>query len=410
VCADGLLGIGTSVGRSVLAGREWVLDVVTVRAPDGCVVDLPLHPLAGTIPAGAVVPDHTDAADAGHETGYDRIADLRSVVHDGPLPLDDAGVLVAHLVPRAGETLLTAVAPGPPGPDFADGVPRPFLIRRARGPGRWVTLVGPAALHAVVRDVGDAVEVAWSDRSVRVRERDGDLTIEPSDGPPVVLPARPVDVPEAPPAGASETPAGRIPLWDASAAPFAERAPVLEFTLEAPHYRRSERPYGMRGAFRAHVQVAAQGDALWFRAEVTKPVVVVRAADAPDPALDNEVPEVHSDGMQVYVGGDRWIGVLALPDFPSGGVRAQRVRGTARTAGAVTGWSRRTADGYEIAVRVPTGRVWDQGDRVRFTVTVNEMLPGRERRAGQLALAGGGWVWLRGDREDPRSAVLAEIG
>jgi hypothetical protein len=41
---------------------------------------------------------------------------------------------------------------------------------------------------------------------------------------------------------------------------------------------------------------------------------------------------------------------------------------------------------------------------------VNEMQPGRERRAGQLALAGGGgWVYLRGDRESWVNAVRAEV-
>jgi hypothetical protein len=37
-----------------------------------------------------------------------------------------------------------------------------------------------------------------------------------------------------------------------------------------------------------------------------------------------------------------------------------------------------------------------------FDLLVNEMLPERERRSGQLVWSGGsGWVWLRGDRQDP---------
>ncbi len=43
---------------------------------------------------------------------------------------------------------------------------------------------------------------------------------------------------------------------------------------------------------------------------------------------------------------------------------------------------------------------------------INEMLPGRMRRAGQLVWSGGGgWVWLRGDRQDPtRFGILELVG
>jgi len=52
------------------------------------------------------------------------------------------------------------------------------------------------------------------------------------------------------------------------------------------------------------------------------------------------------------------------------------------------------------------------GGRVRFDLLVNEMLPGRLRRAGQLVWSGGnGWVWLRGDRQDvARMGMLELVG
>ena len=84
----------------------------------------------------------------------------------------------------------------------------------------------------------------------------------------------------------------------------------------------------------------------------------------------------------------------------------ERVRGT---------WQR-TAGGY----RVTLGIAWPQwsgqrahvGGRLRFDLLVNEMLQGRARRAGQLVWSGGnGWVWLRGDRQDPdRMGVLELVG
>jgi hypothetical protein len=111
----------------------------------------------------------------------------------------------------------------------------------------------------------------------------------------------------------------------------------------------------------------------------------------------------------VYLDRDQWMGVLAVPELETGTVRLRRVTGTAPFPEGVTGSSRRTPDGYEVQLRLATGRPWRPDDRLRFTVTVNEMVPQRERRSGQLALAGGGWVWLRGDRESPAEAVEAEI-
>ena len=50
------------------------------------------------------------------------------------------------------------------------------------------------------------------------------------------------------------------------------------------------------------------------------------------------------------------------------------------------------------------------GEQVLVQVVVNEMQPGRWRRAGQLALVGGGgWVYLRGDRESAAAAALAAV-
>jgi hypothetical protein len=50
------------------------------------------------------------------------------------------------------------------------------------------------------------------------------------------------------------------------------------------------------------------------------------------------------------------------------------------------------------------------GREFPVNVVVNEMQEGRIRRAGQLALAGGGgWVYLRGDREAESDAAVAVV-
>jgi hypothetical protein len=62
-----------------------------------------------------------------------------------------------------------------------------------------------------------------------------------------------------------------------------------------------------------------------------------------------------------------------------------------------------TDSGYCVTLRLAP-RAWAPvaGDLVDFDLIVNEMQPDRQRRAGQLVWSGGGgWVWLRGDRQDP---------
>jgi hypothetical protein len=50
------------------------------------------------------------------------------------------------------------------------------------------------------------------------------------------------------------------------------------------------------------------------------------------------------------------------------------------------------------------------GDVLGFDLLVNEAHPGRLRRAGQLVWSGGGgWVYLRGDRQDPAAFGTLEL-
>jgi hypothetical protein len=410
--AEDLVGEGTRVSRSVVVGPAYVLDVVTVDAPPGVVVDLPIHPLGRIEPARRAWSESPrPVAAAGHETGYDFLAGVAAVAAPyEPIPARDPMDARILLAPRGGETVLVATAPGPPGADFADGAPLTFLIRRAAGAGRWVQLYSRDAAQRAVTDDGSAIVVRGEHgEETRFHETVAGFRIALPSGE-MELASRPAfDRPGVAPPEPPRPPDVRLPR--AAAEPSLEHWPrqSLPFALGAEHYRRSERAWVGPAAFGAEVQVAAWGSAVWFRVTVTKPDVVVRPADAPDPALDNEAPDIHSDGVQYYVGRERWEGYVVLPDLLSGSVRARAVAGTAGDPRRVSGYSRRTADGYELLVRCDTGAPLASGDRVRFTVTVNEMARGRDRRLGQLALAGGGWVYLRGDRESPARAVVAEI-
>lgn len=407
--ADGLCGPHTGATRTVVAGTDFVLDVVDIRAPQGVMIDLPVHPLIPLVGSAGTPAAAPGVAPVGHETGYDRVTAWRErEAVDGRSPVAADGRVAVLLAPRSGERILVAVAPGPPDADFADGAPLPFLVRRAAGSGRWVQVVAAVGRQPAVRLNGDAIQVTLAGVITEVRLSASGAEVRCANGRRVVLPARQPS-PAPPRRAPAEPTVVRVPL--VPAAPTLDAWPdgAAWFALDAPNYRRSETPYGSHGPFRAGVEVVGHDDALVFRIDVVKRPVVVRAPDASDPRLDNEAADIHSDGVQCYVGDADWAGWVVLPDLESGGVRARGVVGTAGPERAVAGASRWTADGYQLLVRCPLGQPATPGDRVRFTVTVNEMRPERERRAGQLALAGGGWVYLRGDRESSEAALVAEL-
>ncbi|HEY8106461.1 MAG TPA: sugar-binding protein, partial [Gemmatimonadales bacterium] len=147
--------------------------------------------------------------------------------------------------------------------------------------------------------------------------------------------------------------------------------------------------------------------ALYLAVDVTKPEVVLRAAGAPPLLLDNEPDDIHSDGLEIFLrleADAAPYGFLVVPDPDGDALRVGAVAGFAGAPAMVTGAWSATDTGYLItlALRIPDWGTRQGGDRVGFDLLVNEMVPDRERRAGQLVWSGGGgWVWLRGDRQDP---------
>jgi hypothetical protein len=91
---------------------------------------------------------------------------------------------------------------------------------------------------------------------------------------------------------------------------------------------------------------------------------------------------------------------------------ARPVPGTLSGGDAVRGGWQRTESGYTLTVAItPAG--WGQfrpGEEIDFDLLINQMLPDRMRRSGQLVWSGGGgWVWLRGDRQDPERFGTLEL-
>lgn len=181
-------------------------------------------------------------------------------------------------------------------------------------------------------------------------------------------------------------------------APAAHPLPFSR-DLAEPHYRGSEHSWRDAGAPRAHVLVTADESELEILVTVRKSPLHFRAPDAPDPELDNEHPDIHSDGVQLHFWSEGWrepVAWLAIPERDFARTRVRRTAG-AGDAPPITARSREISGGYEIRFTIPRSAV---SPIFALDVLVNEMSSDRQRRRGQLVLSGarGDRVYLRGDR------------
>src|SRR5438132_435847 len=344
---------------------------------------------------------------------------------DGPCVVELAAGsrrLTAHFTFQGG--LLRAQGPGRPGGEALE----PFYVIRSRGRSvRLVTVlepVGEAALLRGVRVKGSVIEVdtihgvdrhaphvtGWEIASAATRVRlAGARDAEPPFAPLVEL-----DPPK--PAEGTALRVERRPALDGSGDGFDTSEP-LRLELE-DQYRRGEEPYSGPEDFSAIAYAGWDDEAFYLAVEVTKPDMCFRTADAAPLRLDNEPDEVPSDGLQLYLrdleSGDV-AGWLVVPEGQDrGGVRVRAAGGSPGVPDGVEGAWRCTQRGYRVTLAVawPDWHRAHVGGRVGFDLIINEMLPGRVRRAGQLVWSGGnGWVWLRGDRQEPeRMGILELVG
>lgn len=415
--ATGLLGPDTYVERTIVAGPAYVLDVIDVRVPDDQLVELPLHPLG----AFALTPDdiaeveETRSATQPGQTdgGVDGVWRLMAAPARARCGAGDHRWDIIF-APRPDETFFVMQAPGPPTLALSDAGRSKFLVRRAVGPGRWIQVFAPeSAGVTAAEDRGDSIQVARGDAAVdSISWSDGTLEVRESGGPVTRLggavpPPMPVEVP-APvrariPCTLLESPPAVEALFDGLPADAV-------MVLGEDAYRRSEAPYPGPDALRGRVAIVAHGTELFVCVEVRKDPLCFRGPAEPDPALDNEVPDIHSDGVQCYLDWDGWRGFVAVPVDGTDQVRIRPVAGTQAQPGDLTGTWHRTPDGFALLLVGDVGAPVVLGQEFLVQVVINEMRPGRLRRAGQLALGGApGWTYLRGDRESPMTAVIAEV-
>jgi hypothetical protein len=405
------------LARTLVAGPRYLLDLVELAAPDEHCLELPWH-LQGEVEApagGRWVPDSLGDEFATDVERYEPAA-------PGPLRLraraGDGSVLTLHLE-TAGD-LLRARAPGLPG----SAAPVPFFLIRALGRAARITTVLELSQSAepVVRGLrveGDLVEVetaTGTERHLAVAEG---WEVAATHGPVRLkgirraAPARePLFDPYRPTVSQGVAwHAAAVPALDGSSDGF-EEAESLALDYE-DQYRRSEEPYPGPDEFSAVASALWDSDALYLAIDVVKPELVVRADDAPPLRFDNDPEDIHADGVQLYL--------RPAEDAPLYGFLVAlgdegrlRVRGAGATAGApemVDGRWQATEAGYRVtlALTVPG---WQPlgGDTIGFDLLVNRMEPGRERRSGQLVWSGGGgWVYLRGDRQDPAAIGVLEL-
>ncbi|HEV8304090.1 MAG TPA: heparinase II/III family protein [Gemmatimonadales bacterium] len=412
--------------RTVVSGPRYVVDVVELVGREDRVLEVPWH-VGGR--GDVATPGRWEAGQLADEfvTGVERFVPDQA----GPIVLEHSAhraQLTAHWV-FDGE-LLRAEGPGLPG----DGKREAFYVIRARGRNLRIVAVldphtGEQQTVRTVRASGDVVEVEtgtgverhrFTGRSWEVGGGEGKLALGGSRE--IEPPFEPLLELEGPtPALGAALRVAAEPALDGTPVGFDPSEP-LHLALE-DQYRRSEDAYPGPDDLFAVAYAAWDEAALYLAVQVTKPDLCFRPGDAPPLRLENEPDDIHSDGLQVYVAGDRdpdgggvrsgHVGYLVIPDT-NGTLRVRATSDTAGDARGVRGAWRRTDPGYCVTLAVP----WPSevrphvGGRVAFDLIINEMLPGRLRRAGQLVWSGGdGWVWLRGDRQDPaRFGVLELIG
>ena len=387
-----------SFKRTVIAGPDWTVDLV-----DGDPgFELPWHldgevavETAGRWEPATLVHEFVKGAEQFAAEGGDIVLVARK----------GAATVRLHLV---GGTVIRAVGLGRPG-----APERPFYLVRA---GQQRRLAAVLDLSGGVREVGvgtDRITVQGDRGTTEIRLAQGAATIVTPAGQVSLGGARP-----APPirkALMAERPIrteGRAlrvdhqPALDGSLGGFDDRAP-LEMADEG-HYYRSEEPYAGPDDFSAVAFVNWDVGHLYLAVQVQKPEVVVAPAGTAPLRLDNEPDDIHSDGIQVYyqVGEEGEPRAFVIRPDEAGGILVRSIdESDAVMATEIVGGSAWLDLGYSLTVRLPCPELGQTSgpQSVLFDVAVNEARPGRIRRAGQLAWGGGnGWIYLRGDRRDPR--------
>jgi len=392
--------------RTLVAGT-YLLDVVELNGAEERTLELPWHPdgRVEVVTPGGWVADRVDGP------FVEQAERFTGNTGDGVLlrvQAGDGAVLSLHL--RFDGELLRATGLGRPGA----AARAPFYLVRAQGRAARVVAVlestrGAPAVRGV-SVVGEVIVVETPNGADRHSATPEGWEIGTSGGTVrlggfrrVTAAVKPLIDPDRPSrAEGTARYVGVAPALDGSLDGFdASAALTLDYEDQ---YRRSEEPYAGPEEFSATLLANWDDAGLYLGLDVVKAETIVRPEDAPPLRLDNEPDDIHADGVQLYLlpepDGPVYGFLVALAD-DQGGIRVSRTSGSAADPSMVTGAWQPTGTGYSLALRL-TLPEWHPhgGDALGFDLLVNEAHPGRLRRAGQLVWSGGGgWVYLRGDRQ-----------
>jgi hypothetical protein len=402
--------------RTLVAG-DYLLDVVELDAAEDRTIELPWH-LAGRV---ELAPPGDWTGEQGSEPFVEQVERFTGATERGVVlraHAADGATLTMHL--RFDGSLLRASVPARPG---QSGRATMYLVR-ARGRGtRIVTALDTGRGAGRIRSLDASGEL------ITVETVEGvDRHLATQNGWEVSGPGGATKL-----GGLRRATAASAPLIDLNrptrvtgAALYVAQSPELDGTLDPfdasepmaldyeDQYRRSEEPYHGPEEFSATLLANWNEDALYLGVDVVKAEVIVRPDDAPPLRLDNDPDDIHTDGLQVYLRPDAEglvYAFLVVPSDDSGRIRVHAISDAAGSPEMVTGAWQPTGTGYSMTVRIalpdwsPRG-----GDALGFDLIVNEMHPDCLRRAGQLVWSGGGgWVYLRGDRQPADSFGTLEL-
>jgi hypothetical protein len=379
--------------RALTAMAHIVIDELRWSSDVPARIELPIHARVRVESSARWSDAELDGGD-GLEDGFSFARDARRARLEADaivrLVDEESGATVAWITSSEPADVFTAVAPGAPG----TGDQRFLLVRTHSTAGRIRSVWDPAS---TVRDVslsGTRLQIPHADGTMSDYEwrEDGAHvgTARPGESRDIIVLS-----------GFRAAEALSRSVLASTPTQLSEPFP-LPFVRELgePDYRMSEHSWAHAGEPRAHVVIDLDDTELEIRVDVRKSPLHFRASDASDPELDNEHPDIHSDGVQLHLWCEGWREPAAWLAIPERGFSRTRIRQTAGAsdAPAISVDSREIIGGYEIRFAVPRTSL---SPIIALDVLVNDMSPDRQRRRGQLVLSGarGDRVYLRGDRQ-----------
>ena len=391
VSARAELAPGTSVTRTIVVLQDYLLDELEWQGTEPHEIGLPIHGVTASgrrsRPSGAL------SGGTAAEDGFIYLSDVqRLALPHGVLTMrggGDTGMLDGWLFAPEGTSAMVAEAPAPPG---QEGTRPLLLLRHHSASGRFVSIWSWRNAIRSVEQEGEALLVLRRDgiRQRHVRTAHGwQVASETTEG------QERHQLPSAPPAPATVNRIFPAPDNEPQLLPY-----TLPVTIELgeEHYRRSEFTWQGAGAPRATITVSrpTPGSVL---VEIDMPAS--QRLFVPlftENQLDNDPPSIHGDSVQLYaVAGDRNAGLLLVPEGSHVGKRP--IEGWNNLLSVDARW-RPTSSGYHLDA---TLHIDNRTPEFALDVLVNEIVPGRARRRGQLVMSGaaGEFVYLRGDRHEP---------